>query len=174
MSPTPYTRIVRFQRIGLHTNVADLVAQVRTHDDGRGPYIVRSLDTLIADYVRPFLAHDGVLHIDVDPDQRNGRAYGTRSLAGGEPTGEPLAQFTVHLDTEELPPRGVDHDEVREIARMVLPVTHRMIDVRSCRTGCVVRVHSGYTERVRDVLIGAGYHAHLVDNVVLVAVPDQS
>jgi hypothetical protein len=169
MSKKPYTRIVRFQRVGLHTDVPDLVAHVRTHDAGRGPYIVRKLDALIGDYVRPFLAHDGDLRVEVHPDRRNGAVY-ARSTTG-KTTGEPLAEFTVHLEDEELPPVAVDPDEITDIARLVLPVTHRTIEVRPCRTGCVVRVHERYTERVRDVLIGAGYTAHVVEGVLLVAVP---
>ncbi|RKS10021.1 hypothetical protein DFP74_5767 [Nocardiopsis sp. Huas11] len=165
MRPKPYTRIVRFKRVGLHTDVPDLVAQVRTHDDGHGPYIVRDLHMLIGDHVRPLLAHDGDVTVDAHPDQARGFVYG-RTLNGKGPV---LAEFSVHLDTEELPPRGVDHDEVREIARMVLPSKEQDVTIRACRTGAVVRVHGGYSERVRDVLTGAGYTAHIIDSVLLVA-----
>ncbi|KOX10227.1 hypothetical protein [Nocardiopsis sp. NRRL B-16309] len=166
--PKPYARIVRFKRVGLHTDVPDLVAQVRTHDDGRGPYITRDLHMLIGDHVRPLLAHDGDVTVDAHPDRPHGFVYG-RGLTGKGPV---LAEFSVHLDTEELPQRGVDHDEVRDIARMILPATRQGVTIRACRTGAVVRVDGGFTERVRDVLIGAGYTAHIVDNVVLVAVPE--
>ncbi|OLT27162.1 hypothetical protein BJF83_18890 [Nocardiopsis sp. CNR-923] len=97
--PKPYSRVIRFQHVGLHTRVEDLVANVRISDAGFGPHIVQDLDSLISAHVRPLLAHDGDLRVDVHPDQGHGFVYG-RAANSKEPV---LAAFTVHLVDEDVP-----------------------------------------------------------------------
>jgi hypothetical protein len=97
MTPSPYTRVIRFSRVGLHLQVPDLAATVTVKQGHGGPYIVGpDLDEQIRDHVRPYLAHHGKLRVVVHPDVTVGSVYG-RTPGGDKLSGPTLAEFTVHL-----------------------------------------------------------------------------
>lgn len=165
--PKPYTRVIRFEWIGLHTDVAPLTVEVGVSDDGRGVY--RSgpyLDTQIEKYVRRFLDHDGSLNVNVHPDQRDGYVA-ERKLNG--PDGRVLAEFTVCLPGEELPAPDVDLSDITAVVEATVRDPQRVLSVTRCRTGAVVQVHADSKHQVRDVLRQTGYTVRVVEGVLLVS-----
>lgn len=166
-NPKPYTRVIRFERIGLHTNVVPLTVEVGVGDDGRGPYRAGSdIDIQVERYTRRFLDHHGALNVHVHPDQRDGYVA-ERKLNG--PDGEILATFSVHLPGEELPAPDVDLSDITAVATVAVYKPERVLSVTRCRTGAVVRVHCDYTHKAAKVLTETGYTVRVVEGVLLVS-----
>lgn len=169
MRPDPklYTRIIRFERIGLHTNVAPLTIEVGVGDDGRGVYRASpDIDTQIERYARRFLDHDGDLNVHVHPDQHDGW-IAERKLNG--PDGDTLAEFTVHLPDEKAPTPRVDLVDVTAIAEVACGDPDRVVSAQLCRLGAALRIDANYLTTVRYVLKETGYTVRTIGGVLLVS-----